>query len=140
MPCPPFTTTSAYEAEAKMQIGNISHAELKANYEANFPGSFDKMREELEKDFGITGWYEINYEGTESRIGTGGEFRSGKETGGLKIVLTGRERKELGFLWMRGSGTEPVFRVMTDIEGDNDAGMRSLLEWQRSMVSKAAGI
>ena len=143
---PAFTTTSAYEPEAKMQIGPISHAELKTNYEKIFPASFEKRKKQLEIDYGITGWYEVNYEGTKARKGVGAEYRSGKQTGGLKIMLVGRGKdaggvavlRDIAFLWMRGSGTEPVFRVMTDIKGDNKDGMLELLEWQRELVAEAA--
>ena len=60
---PAYTTTSAYESEAKMHIGTISHAGLKANYESIFPISFKEKKKYLEKKYGINGWYEINYEG-----------------------------------------------------------------------------
>ncbi|HAK46223.1 MAG TPA: hypothetical protein DCO79_09950, partial [Spirochaeta sp.] len=136
---PAFTTTSAFEPEAKMQIGSISHAELKANYEKIFPASFDKRRDELKSEYGITGWYEVNYEGTLAREGVGPYYRSGRQTGGLKIMLTGAS-KDIAFLWMRGSGTEPVFRVMADIEGNDREAMRTLLDWQRALVAMAAGI
>ena len=145
---PAFTSTSAYEPEAKMQIGSISHAGLKANYERIFPAAFENRKKQLKDNYGITGWYEINYEGTEARKGIGAEYRSGEEKGGLKIMLTGETSdasgrpvlKDLAFLWMRGSGTEPVFRVMTDIEGDNRDGMLELLNWQRELVAQAAGL
>ena len=133
---PAFATTSAYEPEAKMQIGSISHAELKANYEKIFPAAFEKAGDWL-AGFGIDGWYEINYEGTEARRGSGAEYRSGAEKGGLKIMLTGTGR-DIAYLWMRGSGTEPVFRVMTDIEGDRPEEMRALLDWQRGLVAEAS--
>jgi phosphoglucomutase len=38
---------------------------------------------------------------------------------------------------MRGSGTEPVFRVMADVEGSNKRMERDFIEWQRRMVIKA---
>ena len=136
---PPFTTTNAFEQDAQMAIGSISHAELKAGYEHIFPAEFERKKKLLKDGFGIDGWFEINYEGTEAKQGIGPEFRSGRETGGLKIMLTGGGRN-IAFLWMRGSGTEPVFRIMTDIEGDNPEGMKTLLAWQRELVSKAAGI
>lgn len=136
---PAFATTSAYEPEAKMQIGSISHAELKANYEELFPAAFESKKQWL-SDFGINSWYEINYEGTASKRGVGPDFRSGKETGGLKIMLTGADNREIAYLWMRGSGTEPVFRVMTDIEGSNPEAMHALLDWQRELVTEATGI
>ena len=145
---PAYSTTSAYEPEAKMQIGSISHAELKANYERIFPEAFEKRKAQLKNDYGITGWYEINYEGTSALKGVGPGYRSGKETGGLKIMLTGTSEdasgipvmKDIAYLWMRGSGTEPVFRVMTDIEGGSSSAMHELLNWQRALVAEAAGL
>ena len=68
--------------------------------------------------------------------GIGKNYRSGKETGGLKIVLTANG-KDKAFLWMRGSGTEPVFRVMADIESNNPSAMMDLLSWQRELVTKS---
>jgi phosphoglucomutase len=38
---------------------------------------------------------------------------------------------------MRGSATEPVFRVMADVEGRDRQAERYLIDWQRSMVSEA---
>ena len=145
---PAFATTSAYEPEAKMQIGSISHADLKANYEKIFPEAFENRKAQLKADYGITGWYEINYEGTKAVKGVGSDKRSGKQTGGLKIMLKGTfsdasgtpSMRDVAFLWMRGSGTEPVFRVMTDIEGGSTEAMHELLDWQRELVSEAAGI
>jgi phosphoglucomutase len=43
------------------------------------------------------------------------------------------------YIWMRGSGTEPVFRVMADAAGPDRRIERELLEWQRSMVARADG-
>jgi phosphomannomutase len=38
---------------------------------------------------------------------------------------------------MRGSGTEPVFRIMADVEGANLHLHDSLLEWHRAMLTEA---
>jgi phosphoglucomutase len=38
---------------------------------------------------------------------------------------------------MRGSGTEPVFRVMADVAGSDKRIERALIEWQRTMVHEA---
>jgi phosphomannomutase len=39
---------------------------------------------------------------------------------------------------MRGSKTEPVFRIMADVEGNNRDFEGELLEWLRAMVENAA--
>ncbi len=137
---PAYTTTSAYEPEAKMNIGKITHSELKANYEAVFRKEFKAKIEWLKSKFGIYSWDEINYEGTRAVTGTGKECRSGAETGGLKIMLNDRSNNPVAYLWMRGSGTEPVFRVMTDIKGDKPEQMHELLDWHRAMVADSAKI
>jgi phosphoglucomutase len=38
---------------------------------------------------------------------------------------------------MRGSATEPVFRIMADAEGCRPEFERELIEWQRRMASEA---
>ena len=43
----------------------------------------------------------------------------------------------VAFIWMRGSGTEPVFRIMADIKGYDQAAEEYLVQWQGEMVRKA---
>ena len=38
---------------------------------------------------------------------------------------------------MRGSVTEPVFRIMCDVQGDNTKMEKELLEWETKMIQKA---
>jgi phosphoglucomutase len=45
--------------------------------------------------------------------------------------------RAVGFLWMRGSGTEPVFRAVVDIEGDDPEAEAELLAWHRRMIETA---
>ncbi len=134
---PGFTTTSAYEPEALMQIRTQDHGRLKAAFENQFLQEWEKNRRSLEEDYGITAWEEINYEGTEEKRGFGPEYRTGAQRGGLKILLKNRRDRPAGFLWMRGSGTEPVFRVMADLESPRPGEEKKLLQWLRKMVERA---
>ena len=143
---PKFITTSAYEPEAIMRIGTTDHAVVKANYEKVFTAAWAKKKSELERKYGIVSWREINTEGTEERCGFGPDYRSGREKGGLKIeFFTAKGTGEAGsgntrpaaYIWMRGSGTEPVFRVLADVEGDRREMERELLYWQREMIEAA---
>ena len=61
--------------------------------------------------------------------------KSGK--GGLKIIFKDSTLAPLAFIWMRGSGTEPVFRVMCDVKGDRAKQEHRLLEWETQMLLKA---
>ena len=43
----------------------------------------------------------------------------------------------IAYIWMRGSATEPVFRIMADVETSDAAIERYLLDWQRYMIMVA---
>ncbi len=133
---PRFTTTSAFESRAALRIRR-PHRELKARYESVFVREWEMRKNDLRRRLGVVSWQEVNYEGSVARVGFGPEFRSGDERGGLKIELLDEGGKPVGFLWMRGSGTEPVFRILADIEGDVPDVEKELLSWQTDMVKEA---
>lgn len=137
---PKFITTSAYEPEAIMRIRTTDHAVVKANYETVFTAAWTEKKSELKRKYGIVSWQEINTEGTEERYGFGPEYRTGRENGGLKIQFYCVEGRPIAYIWMRGSGTEPVFRVLADVEGDRREMERELLYWHREMIEAADGM
>jgi phosphoglucomutase len=135
---PSYITTSAYEDRALLQIRSKNHAVLKSNYEDIFVRQgWPKQKDILLEEFGIAAWEEVNYEGQEERHGFGPPFRSGKEKGGLKILFKDMRGKPMASMWMRGSGTEPVFRVMVDVKGQNPFMEEFLLAWHVSMIQQA---
>lgn len=134
---PAFTTTSAYEDRALLKIRSLDHAALKAAYERHYAADWEARRSELARRFGVAGWREINYEGTREIIGFGPACRSGAQRGGLKIQFEDAAGQFVACLWMRGSGTEPVFRVAVDLRGDDAAGEAWLLEWQVDLIRRA---
>ena len=133
---PSFTTTSSFEKRAIMSIGDASHARLKRAVEAALPAEFAALRPRLRDELGVDSYTITNYEGTRERPGSGN--RTGDETGGLKILLCDAHGSARGFLWMRGSGTEPVFRIMVDVEGNRPDLETFLLDRLRAMVAAAA--
>jgi hypothetical protein len=86
----------------------------------------EKMGRRPEAHLRFRDWYELNNERTTSRNGVGPEMRTGRQSGGLKMVFTDSAGTDIGFLWMRGSGTEPVFRVMAEIPGRQTRGRDGL--------------
>ncbi|HWP67722.1 MAG TPA: phosphoglucomutase, partial [Rectinemataceae bacterium] len=58
-------------------------------------------------------------------------------SGGLRIVFFGSDGVAKAFMWMRGSGTEPVFRIMADVEGGGSADEEFFLSWHTAMVRAA---
>jgi phosphomannomutase len=144
---PRYATLPTDDPRAKMQIGSVSHADLKHHYEQLLADRIPAVIERLTIEYGgEISWAIHNYEGTNDRVGVGA--RTGEERGGLKILFyhSGSDTADegerpsppLAFVWMRGSGTEPVFRILADCRGDNEQLLDDLVSWQRELVSAAA--
>jgi phosphoglucomutase len=121
---PRFTTTSVFEERAALRVRSKDQVALKGAYEVLFRKAWPSIAREIEPKLGSVSWKAYASLGSTQKELAGGFTGSG--TGGLKIVLVDAGGSEAGFLWMRGSGTEPVFRVMADVRG-NDAGLEALL-------------
>ncbi|NQT59007.1 MAG: hypothetical protein HQ557_08505 [Bacteroidetes bacterium] len=134
---PKFITTGTSEECAVLKIQGTSQARLKDAYEKLFLEHWEKDAETLFSSLGIVSWNEVNTEGIESRKGMGKEFRTGQETGGLKIIFSNSSGEETDFIWMRGSGTEPVFRVLADCKGSDKERKKTLLRWHTNLVYTA---
>jgi phosphoglucomutase len=150
---PPFTTTEASAPEAVLKItsadqeGNLNgapapmvsgsvevHGALKSRYQKIFMAEWEKRKDQL-TGYGIYRWEAKAYNGTEERNVSADFAEAGK--GGLKICFLNSGGRPLASLWMRGSATEPVFRVMADAEGTDRQFERELINWQRGMTIKA---
>jgi phosphoglucomutase len=134
---PRFATTSVFEPRAALRVRSSDQAALKARYAAIFAREWEGMKEELERRYGIAAWeaYATNGQ-VESRVGA--DFAASGR-GGLRIALTDSGKRPRAFLWMRGSGTEPVFRIMADVEDGLPEDEEFLLGWHASMVRAADG-
>jgi phosphomannomutase len=134
---PAWTTTPASDDRAMLKITTTDHGALKAAFEAKWPAAWSIRRAELEARYGFASWEEINYEGTDEKPGFGPEFRSGRQTGGLKIVFRDADGALAGCLWMRGSGTEPVFRIQAEVRGRDAGAEADLIGWLTGLVKAA---
>ncbi|HUX12012.1 MAG TPA: phosphatidylglycerol lysyltransferase [Spirochaetia bacterium] len=134
---PVFVTTNAFDSRALLKIRSTSHGVLKSQYEKIFAAEWPARKDELHRMFGINSWKEINYDGVEEKQGVGKAFRTPPERGGFKIVFKDKKGRIVAFIWMRGSGTEPVFRVMADVESGDPTHEAYLLDWHVSMIEKA---
>jgi phosphomannomutase len=133
---PAFQTTGAFSSDGKMQV-SISHQLLKNRYEVLLQAEWEKRTQAL-AEMDIHSFAIFQTEGTENHMGIGEEFRNDPYTGGYKVALKDKDGVITDFLWMRGSKTEPVFRVVVDAKGDDPDRYRYLLDWQRSMLATAA--
>ena len=132
---PVYTTTGVSEKRAILKIKTADHGELKRKFQPLFEASWKKNLPIFKKKYGIYSYEAFTTNGIHEN-GNLTEFSlSGK--GGLKIVFKDFNNLPIAFIWMRGSGTEPVFRVMCDVKGDNKDLERLLLEWETRMLIRA---
>ncbi len=132
---PRFATTSVFEPRAALRVKSADQAALKGRYAGIFALEWEEKRPELERRFGIRSWKAFATNG-QAEAELGADFAASGR-GGLRIVLYDAGMKAKAFLWMRGSGTESVFRVMADIEGGSAEDEEFLLGWHASMVRRA---
>ncbi len=132
---PAFATTSVFEEEARLSVRTADHAALKRRFGKLFLSEWLMRKDDLARDFGVSSWRAVAYNGTAHSDCSEDFGRSG--TGGLKIVMSDAAGTDILCLWLRGSGTESVFRVMADSRGADRSRERFLLSWLRRMVLEA---
>jgi phosphoglucomutase len=132
---PPFVTTGAYSPEAALHVTSADHGALKSRYQAIFLREWEARKNELKVQYGIYSWDAAAYNGMEERKGIADFGEAGK--GGLKICFYDAHNQAAASIWMRGSATEPVFRVIADAGGVDRRIERDLIEWQRRMTIEA---
>lgn len=132
---PVYTTTGVSEERAVLQIKTADHGVLKANFQKIFENQWNLHKNELKELYGFESYVAVRTNGTVETKNIDDYSQSGK--GGLKIIFYDETEKPVAFMWMRGSGTEPVFRVMCDVKGNKPKEEQKLLEWETKMILRA---
>lgn len=132
---PQYTTTATQEKRALLQIRENDQVKLKRAYQKIFEREWADKKDKLAQKYGFISYSVFGTKGT--REFDCREDFGLSEKGGLKIVFYAADAQPCGFIWMRGSKTEPVFRVMADIKGDNKLAEVDLVEWQGAMLREA---
>lgn len=132
---PQWATTSAFEPYAALKIASNDKVALKNAYQKLFLAEWPHMQPQLDARFGIAKWKAL------ATIGPG-EYEIGSDfgasgNGGLRIVLLSHTEEAKGFLWMRASGTEPVFRIAVDIKDGTSEDETWLRNWHAGLVMQA---
>jgi phosphoglucomutase len=137
---PAYATTSVFEPRAALRVKSADQPALKARYATLFLREWEEKKAEFQKRYGIVSWKALATKGqAEEELGTeatGADFAASGR-GGLRIVFADPAGKSRAFLWMRGSGTESVFRVMADVEGGKPEDEEYFLAWHVSLVRRA---
>jgi phosphoglucomutase len=132
---PPFASTPAYSEEAVLRINTKDHGLLKDHYQEVFEREWERRKDSLREKYGIRNWDALAYNGIEEKQCTSHFGDAGN--GGLKIRFFNSEGRAIAAIWMRGSATEPIFRVMADAEGSDKRFERELIEWHRRMTAES---
>ena len=132
---PLFASTPAYSEDAILRVNTKDHVLLKDRYQEVFLREWEDRKDELKTRYGFHSWEAIAYNGLEEKRGVNRFGDAGK--GGLKILFFDGKGKESAYIWMRGSATEPVFRVMVDMELTDKQINKDLLDWQRQMIMES---
>lgn len=132
---PLYTTTGVSEKRALLNIKTLDHALLKNRFQKIFEKEWEKRKDELTKKHGIVSYQAICNNGTKETKNLCDYSVSGR--GGLKILFKDAESNDIAYIWMRGSGTEPVFRILCDVKGKQKQMEGELLEWETQMLLQA---
>ncbi|MBP3709368.1 MAG: phosphoglucomutase [Treponema sp.] len=135
---PRWTTTGVADPEAMLRITTSDHAALKQKFQAIFEKEWGAKRKELEKKYGIASYEAVLTNGTTEMRGAPDFSKSG--SGGLKLIFFDKGKTPCAFMWMRGSKTEPVFRIMCDVQGNDKRAReeeKALIAWERKMLEQA---
>jgi phosphomannomutase len=133
---PKFITTDAFSKEAKLEIKS-SHGILKDLYEKEFLNFYNENSQFLKDKFSIYSYQIVQMEGKNCLTGIGREFRTPPYRGGLKVIFKDKNNNNLAFMWMRGSGTEAVFRILVDVKPDNKELYSYLMNLHTTLLKKA---
>lgn len=112
---PLWTTTSVFESRAALTIKHKPPVELKQQFFLTIPELYKTIQSVLSYQFDNVTYTVLQSSGMQEFPITA-QNEIGR--GGLKILLQSGTTP-IGFVWMRESGTEPLFRIMVDIQGNN---------------------
>lgn len=133
---PNYITTDAFSDKAQLKVTSDQQT-LKNNFEKLFQVYFEKHKDVLMSMYDIASYKEYQMEGTQTREGMGEEMRTPPYKGGLKIAFLNDRNMQTDFIWMRGSGTEPVFRILVDSRGLDHDRHDALLLIERQLIEEA---
>ena len=132
---PQWATTSVFETRAALRISSSDKSALKTAYAEIFVSEWKEKKADLARFYDIASWKAFASIGTRE-VDLGQDFRE-SGAGGLRIVFLSEDGEALAHLWMRGSGTEAVFRIEADVAEGNPRDEEYFLSWHSAMVRKA---
>ncbi|MDR3311547.1 MAG: phosphoglucomutase [Spirochaetaceae bacterium] len=129
---PEWTTTAVTDERARMHIREQDHGALKRRFQVLFQDWWDGDGRAVREKYGLASWDAAATVGTTETVGILDFGLSG--AGGLRISFYDEAGVAQGFIWMRGSGTEPLFRLLCDLRGKRADLEAVLLDMERRLL------
>ncbi len=132
---PSYTTTGVSEDRALLHITTRDHTKLKQNFQKVFLEDWANKKIDIKNTFGFYSWEADATVGTKEHRNITDFGLSG--TGGLKVRFMDKNNDTIASMWMRGSGTESVFRVMADVKDGSEQIEKELVAWETELLEMA---
>lgn len=129
---PQYHTTNVFEQESLLS-GITNQSKLKINYKRSFEGLWPTWQPKLYKTLAIVDYQFISYDGQEELFD-----EVSKGSGGVRVMLYQENQHPIGFFWLRASKTEPVVRLLVDIEHHSSAIYQWLYRYHHGLLVYAA--
>ncbi|BCR18957.1 hypothetical protein BmHoA_00004 [Borrelia miyamotoi] len=127
-----FYSNVEVSSEKAMLKINVKNQEiLKTNYEKLLEKEL-KYNNIFLQQLSIHNYDIINYDGIKQN-----KIRTGDSSGGLKVLLKNKKNDIIASLWMRGSKTEPIFRVLSEVISEHKDLLPLLLDFNKYLIQTA---
>ena len=130
LPC--YSTTPVASERAILRCKIEDYKAFRTAFQKVFLSEWQGMCEDLRKSYGILSYRAFGYVGKET-VELTDDF-SLTDRGGFKIIFYGENDERKAFIWMRASGTEPVFRIMADVKDAGEDDEIAFVEWEKKMI------
>ena len=134
---PHYSTTPVASDRAILKCRIENCKEFRMSFQNNFLSEWQERFENLKNTYGIISYKVFGYVGKDT-IEITNDF-SLTDKGGLKIIFYGENDEKIAFIWMRASGTEPVFRIMADIKNKCEDDEKAFVEWEKKIILASLG-
>jgi len=131
---PEASSTSVFEERAALRIQSVDQAAIKNHSRRLFATQWPRIAARLAERFGPLTYVTLVSRGTSELSLAESEDAA---SGGLKFRLHDQAGRPVAFFWMRGSGTEPVFRIMVDVRAADRSIEPDLLTILTGLVREA---
>ncbi len=129
---PQYSTTPVASERAILKCKIDDHRAFRKAFQRIFLNEWQEKSKKLKELRGILHYRAFGYVGKET-VEITNDF-SLTDKGGFKIIFYGENDEKIAFIWMRASGTEPVFRIMADVKNACENDEKEFVEWEKKMI------